>query len=97
MRFWPKTSAKQQALDLNAAYKRILNEPDILSDLISYSGIFREDDANQSTEQMLIWEGRRQVAMRMIRHLDLDVQQMLMHHNDAEAINQAINEDINNG
>lgn len=97
MRFWPRLSAKQQAMDLNAAYKKLASDPVILRDLVSYCGIFREDEDTQTTDQLLMWEGRRQVFCRIVRHLDLDVQQLLMHSNDADAINQAINEEHNNG
>lgn len=93
-------SPEQLQSRLINAYKDLLeNGKDsalVMRDIVDYSGIMQPRDAtNYEPNELLIMEGRRQMAIHMIKHIDCDPRQLLEIANDAAVTNNTMSEGYN--
>ena len=82
---------------LIGAYKRAFDQDDkklLIRDIVGFSGLMSYDPEIKCDEkEMWMREGRRQMAMHILRHLDMNPIEIIQHQNDAQATGQAIYED----
>ena len=97
MRLIEKLSFKMMFSRLNGAYKRMLKDDDhklIIRDIVGFSGLGKYDPADVYTpEQLCELRGRQQMALHILRHLDIDAVAQIEHQNDAQATGNYINEE----
>lgn len=74
---------------ISASYKRLLNKDDgdgklILRDIVGFSklGLY-EPEVTYTPEQLIEIRGRQQMALHMIRHLDIDAPALMELQNEA--------------
>lgn len=84
---------------LNGSYKRLLDKDTgdgllILRDIVGFSklGLY-EPNVNYTKEQLLELRGRQQMALHIIRHLDIDAVRMMELQNDSYTQASNLNED----
>lgn len=97
MRYIEKLNWKMFASRLNGAYRRMLKDDDhklIIRDMVGFSklGVY-EPLEPYTPEQLIELRGRQQMALHILRHLDIDVVEMIEYQNDAQAQGKQINED----
>lgn len=101
MRMIERLSMQMFGARLNGAYKRMLKDDDhklIVRDIVAFSklGLY-EPNIEYTPEQLLELRGRQQMALHILRHLDLDVSEQIERQNDAQQLSQYWNEDQYNG
>ena len=87
MRLIEKLTWKALATRLNSAYRRILKDDGkdlIIRDIVGFSklGLY-EPSVSYTPEQLIELRGRQQMALHILRHLDIDAAQQIEHQNDA--------------
>ena len=80
---------------LNGAYKRMLKDDDhklIIRDIVGFAKLGQyEPDTSYTPEQLLELRGRQQMALHILRHIDIDAEAQIKAQNDAQAQAQGIN------
>lgn len=89
MRLIEKLSWKLLAARLNGAYRKTLGHDDsklIIRDIVGFSklGLY-EPSIEYTPEQLIELRGRQQMALHILRHLDISVTEQIEHQNDAQA------------
>ncbi|AUR93049.1 hypothetical protein NVP1182O_07 [Vibrio phage 1.182.O._10N.286.46.E1] len=101
MRMIERLNWKMLASRLNGAYKRMLNDGDhklIVRDIVGFAKLGMYEPAIEYTpEQLIELRGRQQMALHILRHLDIDATAQIEYQNDAQAQGNYINEDNQNG
>jgi len=96
MRLIEKLNWKMLASRLNGAYKRMLKDDDhklIIRDIVGFAKLGHyEPDVSYTPEQLLELRGRQQMALHILRHLDVDVVAQIEHQNDAQTQGNYISE-----
>lgn len=97
MRLIEKLDWKRLASRLNGAYKRMLNDDDhklIIRDIVGFAqlGVYNPN-VTYTNEQLHELRGRQQMALHILRHLDVDAVQQIEHQNDAQTQGNYMNED----
>ena len=84
---------------LNGSYKRLLDKDTgdgllILRDIVGFSklGLY-EPNVDYTKEQLLELRGRQQMALHILRHLDIDAVRMMELQNDSYTQASNLNED----
>lgn len=98
MRILERFNGRQLLSRINGAYRRFFNDEQdaklILRDIVSFSGLCEyRDSPTVSRDDLLVMEGRKQMAMHMLRHIDIEPREFVEAHNDAIA-QFATDEDI---
>lgn len=89
MRLIEKLSWKLLAARLNGAYRKMLGNDDsklIIRDIVGFSklGLY-EPGIAYTPEQLIELRGRQQMALHILRHMDISVIEQIEHQNDAQA------------
>ena len=97
MRFIEKLSWKRLATRLNGAYRKMLKDDDhklIVRDIVGFSklGLY-EPGVEYTKEQLLELRGRQQMALHILRHLDINAVEQIEYQNDAQQQGNYLNED----
>jgi hypothetical protein len=97
MRFIEKLSWKRLATRLNGAYRKMLKDDDhklIIRDIVGFSklGLY-EPSVEYTKEQLLELRGRQQMALHILRHLDINAVEQIEYQNDAQQQGNYLNED----
>ena len=86
-----KMTEKQLMASLCASYKELLADNDIVKDIVSFSGVMEYRCTTElNKDELLIMEGRKQMALHILRHLDLEPRELIEQHNDAAIINDTL-------
>lgn len=92
-----KLNWKMLASRLNGTYKRMLKDDDhklIIRDIVGFAKLGAyEPETSYTPEQLLELRGRQQMALHILRHLDIDATAQIEHQNDAQAQGNYINEE----
>lgn len=101
MRMIERLNWKMLSARLNGAYKRMLKDDDhklIIRDIVGFAklGLY-EPGIEYTPEQLIELRGRQQMALHMLRHLDIDVTAQIEYQNDAQQQGNYLNEDNHNG
>ena len=87
MRQIEKLTDKQLLSRVSGAYKKLLDHDDgklVIRDIVSFAELTPvRFDVSVSPNELLVMEGRRQMAMHILKHLDLDPRQIIEATNDA--------------
>lgn len=88
MRLIEKLNYKRLAARLNGAYKKMFAVDDnklVIRDIVGFArlGIY-DPDSTLPSEELHRLRGRQEMAMHILRHLDMDIIQMIEHQNDAQ-------------
>lgn len=101
MRILEALSLNRYKSKLNGAYKRFLKDDDykiVLRDIVGFSQLGLYNPEIDYTDAMLHeLRGRQQMALHILRHLDVDAVQQIELQNDALMQATAITEDNPNG
>ena len=101
MRMIEKLNWKMLASRLNGAYRRLLKDDDhklIIRDIVGFAKLGQyEPEASYTPEQLLELRGRQQMALHILRHLDIDATTQIEYQNDAQAQGNYLNEETYNG
>lgn len=101
MRIIEKLTWRMLASRLNGAYKRMLGDDDsklIIRDIVGFAKLGSyEPDVSYTPEQLIELRGRQQMALHILRHLDVDAVSQIEHQNDAQAQGNYITEEQYNG
>lgn len=89
MRLIEKLNARMFLSRLNGAYKRMLKDDDhklIIRDITGFAklGLY-EPYAEYTPAALAELRGRQQMALHILRHLDIDPVSQIEHQNDAQA------------
>ena len=89
MRWIEKLDWRQHASRLSGTYKRMLKDDDhklIVRDIVGFSKLGQYEPLTEYTpEQLLELRGRQQMALHILRWLDIDVEAQIRANNDAQA------------
>lgn len=101
MRFVEKLLPHRLAAKLNGAYRRFLKDDDhklVIRDIVGFSklGLY-EPGIEYTSEQLIEIRGRQQMALHILRHLDIDAVSQMEHQHDAQYQGSYLNEEQNNG
>ena len=84
---------------ISGSYKRLLNKDDgdgklILRDIVGFSklGLY-EPNTSYTSDQLLELRGRQQMALHMLRHLDIDAVRLMELQNEAQSQGASLNEE----
>lgn len=88
-----KLTFKQAISRLSGAYKRLLVDDQdarlVLRDIVGFSSLMTyHEQVEINKDQMLVLEGRRQMAMHILRHIDLDPRELIEARNDLQIQNE---------
>ena len=101
MRMIEKLNWKMFASRLNGAYRRMLRDDDhklIIRDIVGFAGLGKyEPGVTYTSEQLAEIHGRQQMALHILRHLDVDAVTQIEHQNDAQATGSYLDEENPNG
>jgi hypothetical protein len=84
---------------ISSSYKRLLGNDStdgklILRDIVGFAKLgMYEPNAAYSPEQLMELRGRQQMALHMLRHLDIDAVQLMELQNEAHTQGASFNED----
>lgn len=97
MRMIEKLNWKMLASRINGAYRRLLKDDDhklIVRDIVGFAKLGLYDAHVEYTpEQLIELRGRQQMALHILRHLDIDAVTQIEHQNDAQAQGTYLNEE----
>ncbi len=86
-----KMTERQLMASLCESYKLLLADNDIVKDIVSFSGVMEYRSTTElNKDELLIMEGRKQMALHILRHLDLEPRELIEQHNDAAIINEVL-------
>lgn len=101
MRLIEKLNWKMYASRINGAYRRMLKDDDhklIIRDIVGFAKLGAyEPDAAYTPEQLTELRGRQQMALHILRHLDVDAVTQIEFQNDAQTASTYLNEEYPNG
>lgn len=89
MRLIERLSFKRFFTGMNGAYKRLLDKDSsdgklILRDIVGFAKLgFYEPNQAYTSEQLIELRGRQQMALHIIRHLDIDAVALMELQNEA--------------
>lgn len=97
MRWIEKLNLNQYKSKLNGAYKRLLNDDDknlVIRDIVGFAKLGLYDPlVSYTPEQLIELRGRQQMALHILRHLDIDATEQIQHQNDAYTQASYLNEE----
>lgn len=81
---------------ISASYKRLLDKNSgdgklILRDIVGFSKLGLYEDVKYTPEQLLELRGRQQMALHMLRHLDIDAVKLMELQNEAYTQGASLN------
>lgn len=80
---------------VRGAYRKIFDIEDhklIIRDVVAFANLAYHPES-VTIEELPFLEGRRQMAMHFLRHLDIDPREIIEYQNDAQIINANTKED----
>lgn len=88
MRFIEKLNYKRLASRLNGAYKKMFAVDDnklVIRDIAGFAKLCSyEPDLQLPSEELHRLRGRQEMAMHILRHIDMDITEIIEHQNDAQ-------------
>lgn len=89
------------ASKINGAYRRLLRDDDhrlLIRDIVGFSklGLY-EPGVEYTPEQLIEIRGRQQMALHILRHLDIDAVSQMEHQHDAQVQGSYLTEEQQNG
>lgn len=101
MRLIEKLNWKMLASRLNGCYRRLLKDDDhklVIRDIVGFAKLGQyEPDTSYTPEQLIEIRGRQQMALHILRHLDIDAVTQIEYQNDAQTQGSYLNEDNQHG
>lgn len=101
MRLIEKLNWKMLASRLNGCYRRLLKDDDhklVIRDIVGFAKLGQyEPDVSYTPEQLIEIRGRQQMALHILRHLDIDAVTQIEHQNDAQTQGSYLNEENQHG
>lgn len=97
MKFLESMTWKRYASRLNGAYRRFLKDDDhkmVIRDIVGFAklGLY-EPETTYTAEQHAELRGRQQMALHILRHLDLDAVELIERQNEIQQQASYITED----
>lgn len=101
MRLIEKLNWKMYASRINGAYRRMLKDDDhklIIRDIVGFAKLGAyEPESTYTSERLMELRGRQQMALHILRHLDVDAVTQIELQNDAQTASNYLNENEHNG